>query len=118
ATIVSWTGNRVHLQVAPGPSAGTGRPAARTIQDPFFPGPFHHRYQIGSVRVGTEPNQISSKASRTLNAMTNTRCHAPKQPDEADTDPFTPNTLIVKHKVVGNNSHLTAFGHDHYDPPS
>src|SRR5207302_6435381 len=71
ATIVSRTGNRVHLQLAPGPSAGTGRAVARTIQGPFFRGPLHHRHQVRPVRVGTEPDQISSKASRTINAMTN-----------------------------------------------
>ena len=83
AAVVSLTGDRVHPQLTPGPSTGTGRLTARTIQDPLFGESLHQRHQVGSVRVGTKPNQISSKAPRTLNAMTNTRCHGTDQPDRA-----------------------------------
>ena len=47
--------------------------------------------------------------------MTNTRCHGTNQPDGTIRSPSPLNTLIVKDKVVGNNSHLTGFQHDHYD---
>src|ERR1700723_2534957 len=75
AAVVSLTRDRVHLQLIPAPSAGDGRPATGTIQDPFFRGAGPKRKQAGTISVWSETNQISSEAFRTLDTMAEPRCH-------------------------------------------
>jgi hypothetical protein len=77
---MSLVGDRVDLQLAPVPSTGTRRIAARTVQGAFLPESFHKGHQVGSVTVWTETNQISSEAFRALDAMANTEwCHGTYQ---------------------------------------
>src|SRR6266436_3769116 len=117
--LLGWTvtetvrliGDRVHLQLGRVPSTGTGRLAARTVQDPSLPASFNQRHQVRSVTVRTETNQIPSMALRTFHTMANARHR---------NDVWRRGTPIVIAKVVqtmvGNNTHLTQFGHNHYDP--
>jgi hypothetical protein len=76
ATVVSLIGDGVHLQVAPGPATGTGRPATGTVQSPFLRDSLSHGDQAGPVAVGAETDQISSAAFRALDTMSNAGCHA------------------------------------------
>src|SRR5580692_10454070 len=73
--IVSLTGDGVHPQVVPTPSAGDVRSDARTIKCLFMQEPGNQRHQIRPVPVRTEARQISRAALRTLDATANTRCH-------------------------------------------
>ena len=72
--------DRIYLQLRPVPSTGNGRPAARTVQGPFFREARSKEHQVRAVTVRTETNQISSEALRALDAMANTRCHGTYQP--------------------------------------
>jgi hypothetical protein len=74
-TIVSRTGNHVHLQLPPMPLTGDRRPAAGTIQGPFFQGADGERNQVRTVSVRAETDQISRAALRTLDATAKTGGH-------------------------------------------
>jgi hypothetical protein len=76
--------------------------AARAVQHPFFTEAFSKGYQIRSIAIRAEPNQIAGETFWALDAMANTLRHI---------------SLRVGDKMVGNNSHLTRFVHNHYDPP-
>lgn len=77
----------IHLQLIPAPSTGDGRPAAGTVQSPFLRGADNLRYQVSSVSVRTEANQISGTALRTLDAVTNATRHSTI--DRAETSRFS-----------------------------
>ena len=72
---ISSIGNRVDLQLGPLPSTGSGRPTARTAQNPFLFSSVNQRHEARSVTVRAETNQISSKAFRALDAMAYTTEH-------------------------------------------
>lgn len=57
------------------PAAGTGRCAARTVQNPLLRCPCHQRHKIRPIRVRTEAYQVARPALRTFHAMTDTPSH-------------------------------------------
>jgi len=65
----------VHLQIVPAPSTGNGWFAARTKQGPFFWEARRERKKIRAISIGTEADQITSPALRTLDAMAKTWRH-------------------------------------------
>jgi hypothetical protein len=80
AAIMSLIGDHVHLQLAPVPSIGTRRPAARAVQGTSLRESLAKRHQIRSITVWTEPDQISSKTFRALDTTANTGwCHGTYQ---------------------------------------
>jgi hypothetical protein len=63
--------NSVPFQLAPVPTTGMGRHAARTVEDPFITEPSGKWQKARSVSVWTETDEVSSTAFWTLNAMAN-----------------------------------------------
>jgi hypothetical protein len=59
--------------LAPFPAARHGCPVAGAIQYEFFGRAIHCGYQVRPIAIGTQRDQISSAALRTLYAMANTR---------------------------------------------
>jgi hypothetical protein len=87
AKSVRLIGDGIHLQLIPAPSTGNGWPAAGAVQSPFLREADNLRYQVGSVSVRTEANQIPGAALRTLEAVTNATRHSTI--DRAETSRFS-----------------------------
>ena len=71
ASMMRLVANSVQLQLAPVPSTGMGRDAARAVEDPFITEPAGKRQKARSVSVWTETDEVSSTAFWALNAMAN-----------------------------------------------
>jgi hypothetical protein len=71
ASVMRLVTNSVQLQLAPVPSTGMGRDAARAVEDPFITEPAGKRQKAGPVSVWTETGEVSSTAFWALNAMAN-----------------------------------------------
>ncbi len=65
----------IRFQFVPAPTAGAMWRAAGAIQRPSVPHPVGNRGEIRSIRIRTEPDQISRAAFGTLDAMSNPCSH-------------------------------------------
>src|SRR5579859_229361 len=74
-SLVRFARHHVRLQLAPIPSTGMTRRAARTMQNPFIPTSGRNWDKVRPVFIRTEPDQVPGAAPRTLYAMANTRGH-------------------------------------------